>query len=566
MVVTTQVTKSCGESRYPVSEKGNMTHKASVAHTVMVMLKRSGVETIFGLPGVHNLAFWRDGGDDTPRIMGVRHEQTTVYAADGAARTTRGLGVALTTTGPGAANAVAAFGEAAASGSPVLLIASEISTRFARRDVLRGVLHESSDQAALFEPLAKAVFRPRTAVAAVVAVAQAITTARSWPQGPVYVDIPTDVLDLPASSVAVDEPLRRVPSHEDIERAAQLIDASSRIVIWAGGGVVQSGAEEALQDFAELLGAPVVTTFGAPGAINPDHRSFIGLPPHEPEVAGLIGVADLLLAVGTDFDGMTTRNWSMKMAAALLSINCDATDLAKNYVPDVAVYGDAKLALEMLSSIVQKRGSEDQDSLVALRESTWARLRAEPASSLGCQLVGVVDTAARAHDGIVIADMAIAGYWVGGYGHFAKSCRLQYPVGWGTLGYALPASIGAAAVSGRPVLAVCGDGGVMFALGELAVLRQENLPVTVLIVDDGGYGMLRYDQRHSGDEEHGVDLVTPDFAALAEAFGIKATTMSSIDGELAKALDEAMSSREPRVLVLRATLTPPRTTSPRWHE
>jgi acetolactate synthase-1/2/3 large subunit len=330
--------------------------------------------------------------------------------------------------------------------------------------------------------------------------------------------------------------------------------------------VVQSGAEEALQNFAELLSAPVITTFGANGAVPPEHRSFVGLPPHEPEVARLIGAAELLIAVGTDFDGMTTRNWTMEMPGALLAINCDATDLAKNYVPDAAVYGDAKLALEMLTSLVEKRGPEGQDDLVTLRKSTWARLRAEPVSASGCQLVEAVDTAARTHDGVVIADMAIAGYWVGGYGHFAKSRRLQYPVGWGTLGYALPASIGAATVSGLPVLAVCGDGGVMFALGELAVLRQENLPVTVLIVDDGGYGMLRYDQRHSGDQEHGVDLVAPDFVALAEAFGIKATTVNSIDGELATALDEALSSREPRVLVLHASLTPPRTTSPRWHE
>lgn len=543
-----------------------MNQDESVARVVMAMLKSAGVDTVFGLPGVHNLAFWRDHGADTPRIMGVRHEQTTVYAADGAARATGKLGVALTTTGPGAANAVAAFGEAAASGSPVLLIASEISTRVARSGVVRGVLHESADQAALFEPLAKAVYRPRTAAAAVAAVADAITTAQSWPRGPVYVDIPTDVLDHPAQALDSLEPLRRVPLAAEIERAAALIGASARIVMWAGGGVVQSGAEQALQRFAGLLGAPVITTFSASGAVAPDHPSFVGLPPHEPETAQLIANADLLIAVGTDFDGMTTRNWSMPMPPSLLTINCDDVDLTKNYVPDVAVYGDAKLSLEHLSELVEQRGREGQDDLAILRERTWARLRTDSAGSLGCQLVDAVTSAARSRDAVVIADMAIAGYWVGGYGHFSKSRQMQYPVGWGTLGYALPASVGAGALSGRPVLAVCGDGGVMFALGELAVLRQENLPVTVLIVDDGGYGMLRYDQRHSSDEEQGVDLVGPDFVALAEAFGIKATALETMNEDLPLALDEALSSGEPRVVLLRQCLTPPRTTSPRWHE
>src|SRR5689334_4014728 len=139
----------------------------TVARAVLEVLHRAGVTTAFGLPGVHNLQLWRDAGEGTPELVVVRHEQTTVYAADGLARATGGLGVALTTTGPGAANAVAAFGEAAVSGSPVVLVASEIPTRLARPGVMRGVLHESADQAGLFAPLAKAVHRPRSAADAV---------------------------------------------------------------------------------------------------------------------------------------------------------------------------------------------------------------------------------------------------------------------------------------------------------------------------------------------------------------------------------------------------------------
>ncbi|HET7070802.1 MAG TPA: thiamine pyrophosphate-dependent enzyme, partial [Nocardioides sp.] len=168
-------------------------------------------------------------------------------------------------------------------------------------------------------------------------------------------------------------------------------------------------------------------------------------------------------------------------------------------------------------------------------------------------------------DATVVVDMTIPGYWYGGYGRIPGPRRLQYPIGWGTLGSALPASVGAAALRERPVLALCGDGGFMYAVGELAVLRQENLPVTVLVVDDGGYGMLRYDQDRAGDQHRGVDLYRPDLGAVASSFGIPSAVLHGVD-ELEAALADALAAREPRMVVLPLALTPPRTTSPRWHD
>ena len=162
--------------------------------------------------------------------------------------------------------------------------------------------------------------------------------------------------------------------------------------------------------------------------------------------------------------------------------------------------------------------------------------------------------------------MAVAGYWVGGYAAQPRSRRLQYPVGWGTLGYALPAAVGAAAGSGRPTLVVAGDGGIPFAVGELATLVQEQLPVTVLIVDDGGYGMLRYDQQVAGDPERGVDLHGPDWVALAAAFGLPAFAVASVGAPLREALAAAAGRPGPTLLHVPALLYPPRTTSPRWRE
>lgn len=537
---------------------------STVAVRIMRLLSDAGVRTAFGLPGVHNLAFWRETGPGTPRILGVRHEQTCVYAADGLARATGELGVALTTTGPGAANAAGAFGEAAATGSPVLLIASEISTALARPGTLRGVLHESRDQAAIFEPLAKAVYRPRTPESAVTAVAEAIGVARTAPTGPVYVDIPTDVLDMaaePGPAPTPADPAR--PAAAELDAMVAELDAAHHPVLWVGGGVVRADGGAALDRLARRLSAPVVTSYAARGVLPPDHPCLVGLPPHEPEVATLIAEADLMLAVGTGFDGMMTRNWRMPMPPRLAVVDCDPGALATNYRPDVSVLGDARLVLDELSARCTVR--EPTRTGRDVGRATRDRLSGEPDSAAALVFVTAVQDALP--DGaITVADMCIPGYWLGGYARVAAPRRLQYPVGWGTLGYALPASVGAATSGDGPVLAVTGDGGAMFGLSELATLAAENLPVTVLVVDDGGYGMLRYDQDHAGDERRGVDLAGPDWCGLATAFGIESASFDRIDDRFSACLAESLAARRPRVVVLAARLVPPRTTSPRWFE
>lgn len=530
-----------------------------LARRILEAAKAAGVDTVFGLPGVHNLAFWRQSGPDLPRILGVRHEQTTVYAADGLARASGGLGVALTTTGPGAANALAAFGEAAASASPVLLVATEISTALRRPGVLRGVLHESADQAALFAPLAKAVYRPRTAADAVEQCAAAIQTALTCPRGPVYLDVPTDLLGEPASPCLPVRPSVTTPQEADIDRLVAEVAAAGRIVIWAGGGVLQAEATAELGRLADLLRATVVTSWGARGALPSDHPWLVGMPPHEPAVAELVAGADLLLAVGTGFDATTTRNWTMPMPGRLACINVDATELAKNYRPDVAVLGDAKLVLAAVADRVRPRSAGNP--VAAVRAAVHARLAEDPAGPEPLRMLASIE-AAIDEDTTVIADMAVPGYWWVGYGAVAGPRRLQYPLGWGTLGYALPAAVGAATV--RPVLVVCGDGGLLMGLGEFATLAQERLPVTVLVVDDAGYGMLRYDQDRFGDAHRGVDLQSPNWSQLGAAFGIPTEIVEDLDGPLGQALRRGLASVAPRLVVVPARLMPPRTTSPRW--
>lgn len=539
----------------------------SLAARLLDLLAEAGVTTAFGLPGVHNLAFWREQGDGRPRIVGVRHEQATVYAADGLARATGRLGIALVTTGPGAANAVGAFGEAAASRSPVLLLATEIPTTLARPGAVRGVLHESRDQAAMFAPLAKAVFTPRTPADVVAAMTAAINTATTSPRGPVYLDIPTDLLSGPAPAPAPAAPAGHGAgigpaadvSAADVDRLLAEVRSAGRIVLWAGGGVIEAGASAAVGRLAEHLHAPVVTSWAARGVLPPEHPWLVGYPPHEPAVADLIATADLLLALGTRFDATTTRNWSMPRGRRLAVVNLDPEALALNYRPDAAVRGDVGAVVAELMRWTG--GRADSNPVPELRRSVRAGLVADARHAEPLRLLAAVE-AAITPDTVVLADMALPGYWWIGYGSVHGPRRVQYPMGWGTLGYAVPAAIGVA--GHRPALVLCGDGGLAMGVGELATYVQEKLPITVLVVDDGGYGMLRYDQIRLGDEHRGVDRFNPDWALLGAAFGIETDVLDGIDDRLAPALRAAVASGQPRLVVVRASFVPPRTTSPRW--
>lgn len=541
----------------------------NLAGRILQLAADAGASTAFGLPGVHNLPFWAVDG---ARIVTVRHEQTTVYAADGWARATGELGLALCTTGPGAANAVAAFGEAAACGSPVLLVASEVPTRFLGTGAR--VLHQSPDQAGLFRPLAKAVFTPRTAAEVAPAVTEAIAAALAFPRGPVYLDVPTDLLSAVAEPSV---PAREAPAREAREArearqvareaVAPLVAAvrrAGKVAIWAGGGAVASGAEAPLQELAERLHAPVVTTWAGRGLLA-GHPLLADAPVHEPEVGELVADADLLLVAGSAFDGMATKNGALPLPAVRAVVNADPAHLGPASAPELGIVADVAAALDALLAGDLGDHRPWAGDLGALRAGITDRLAADPRTAEAARFLATLGAAVTG-DTVVVCDMAVAGYWAGSYLPARRIRAVQYPVGWGTLGFALPAAVGPGALGGRPVLAVCGDGGLMFGVGELATLAQERSPVTVLVVDDGGYGMLRYDQDRSGQPHRGVDLHTPDLVTLAEAFGIPATRVEGVGSALEAALAEALAAKEPRLVTVRAALHPPRTTSPRWHE
>jgi len=550
------------------------------ARAAVAALEEAGVEIAFGLPGVHNLPLWRELNGSPIRLVGVRHEQTAAYAADGYARASGRLGVALTTTGPGAANTLAAVGEAWASRQPILVIATDIPSTARRPGVWRGVLHEATDQAAMFMPVVKEAIRVRSADEIGPAVARGARAALEAPARPVYVEIPTDLLstELPAAGAepgagaergAVRRgqpgaPRAAPPDRDQLARAAELLERARRPLVWAGGGALQSGAGEAVGRLAERLVAPVMLTYSAGGLLPPGHPCLVGAPPHVPEVGALWDEADVVVAVGSDFDGMMTQSWKMPQPPHLVAINVDPRDASKNYRPDVVIEADAALAAAALADQLGERGGLDslERRLKELGRAVRARLAAEEPEAIA--FLEAIE-GALPDDAIVVCDMCIPGYWLGGFHRTPAPRKLSYPLGWGTLGCAFPQGLGSALAGAGPAVSISGDGGFLYACGELAAAKQENIPLTAVIVDDGGYGMIRYDQDLHGDPREGVDLTNPDFVALAASFGIRADSVDGLGEHFGVALKGHVALKEPTMLVASAALGPPPNVSPRWY-
>ncbi|MEU6642126.1 thiamine pyrophosphate-binding protein [Saccharomonospora sp. NPDC046836] len=536
------------------------------AQRLVDALTELGVDVAFGLPGVHNLPIWEALSATSIRLIGVRHEQAAGFAADGYARATGRLGVALVTTGPGAANTLAAVGEARASASPVLVIATDIPAALRRPGTVRGVLHETSDQQAMFAPVTKAGFTVDHPDAIAPTIRRAAKLALRPQSGPVYVGVPTDFLREEAADSADLEPteLLHTVAMADLDRAREALSSARRPLIWAGGGALRAGAGEAIGKLAETLAAPIVTTFAARGIVSPDHPCRASNPVHTPEVGALWDEADVVLAIGTDFDGLMTQNWRMPQPPRLIAVNVDAADAAKNYPPDLLLQGDARDVVERLLVGLAPRAGLDELSRRLDEIELKVRRRVRKEEPQAAEFLAALGETLP-DDAVLVPDMCVAGYWVGGFYRIAAPRKLAYPMGWGTLGFGFPASLGVAAAGAGRAVCVTGDGGFLYGVGELATAIQENLPLTVVIVDDGGYGMLRYDQTRAGLPHCGVDLVTPDFVGLAKSFGVYADRVDGFGRAFRRLLREFTRADEPNVLVVSAELSPPLNTSPRWY-
>lgn len=532
-----------------------MTRQRLGGDVVAESLAALGAGATFGVPGVHTLALWEGlRRIDLPSVV-LRTETNSAIAADGYARTLQAPAPLLLTTGPGALNALMGITESAAAHVPVLAIASQLPRdRMARA---RGGLHEVADQTASFAPLVKWVGRPTSAESVPGVLAEAWRRSLEAPSGPVYVEIPYDLLDgasdVPAASAIDGRPAAApVPAPELFDRVAELLASAERPAIWAGGGVVRAGAWAELAKLAERLQAPVATTYMGKDSIPADHPLAAGAMCDDGPFADLLTGADVLLCVGTELGEWTTQGYGLEFAGRLVQIDAAPERIGSTY-PALPVVADAKIALAELAARIEPRPA---DGAVHERVAGIRRQIREGQAAAGHGREHAIMDAL--HDGlprdaIGAFDMTIAGYWSAAHLPMYTPRSFLYSLGSGALGYAVAAAIGAqVAAPERVVFAVVGDGGFMYAPQELATIREQNLPVNLLVIDDGGYGMLRGIQERRFGSTHAVDLFRPDFAALATSFGIPVRT-TDLDG-LAEGVAWASALDGPAMVLLHATL------------
>ncbi|MFI8364063.1 MULTISPECIES: thiamine pyrophosphate-binding protein [Streptomyces] len=522
---------------------------------VVETLRGLGATTVFGLPGQHALGLFDAVGRSDLRLVTLRVENNAGFAADAYGRITGEAVPLLLSTGPGALTALPALAEAAAASSPVLAVSSQIPVA-GLGGGRRGHLHELRDQAASFRDVVKSVHTARTPSQIPSVIAEAWESALTVPPGPVWVEIPEDVLRaetfVPQVTGMDATPHELAPRPELTALAAHWLENASRPVIVAGGGVVRSDAAGKLKQLAERLDAPVVTTFGGKGAFPWTHPLSLQSWLEDRHTTDFLEDADVLLVVGSGLGELSSNYHTFFPTGRVVQIEADLGKLESNHSA-LGIHADARLALQALLETVSERSDPQAPERVrALLADVAARLAGQDLT-LEQELLASVRAALPARSPS-FWDMTILSYWAWSAFDAKHPNTMHSAQGAGGLGYAFPAALGACvAEPGTPVLAVSGDGGAMYSIAELATARQHDLDVTWLIVDDGGYGILREYMTDAFDgRTTGTELTRPDFAALAESFGVPAatTTPATLRADLAKAL----ATPGPSVLVLPATL------------
>src|SRR5690625_2827550 len=529
---------------------------------VVETLAALGARTVFGIPGQHALGLFDALRRSQLELFSSRVENNAAFAADGYARTADRPAILIVSTGPGALTALAGVHEAYASSVPMLVISSQIPEAGlgGRR---KGMLHELDDQQASARNVTKSQEVIHKASSSPYVLEDAWRTALTAPQGPGWVEIPQDVLLGPASVPPPGELQVTVPQLQphsgSVLSATELLAHAQRPAIVAGGGVRRSGASAhaALIELAELIDAPVVCTPGGNSAFPNLHALSLGSWVEDRHVTETLDDADVLLAVGTSLGEISSNYYTLQPRGEFIQIDAHVRVLESNY-PGLGIRADAGLALEEILSALRQapqpvesdwHGQSATELVHTVRQQVQNRVAVQDLEhELDIMLAIRNGTPGNAH---TFWDMTIAGYWAwniwdaqNGFFHSAQ--------GAGGIGYAYPAALGGAIGTQERVLAVSGDGSAMYSIAELAAAKQHDLPVTWLIIDDGGYGILREYMHDAFGHATATELARPDFITLASSFGIPATVAEP--HTLEESLRQAWKADGPNVVVLEITL------------
>jgi acetolactate synthase-1/2/3 large subunit len=518
------------------------------------ILTEHGVETAFGLVSVHNLPLV-EALDRELTFVPVRHEAAAVNAADGYARASGGLGVAITSTGTGAGNAAGALVEAQTARSRVLHVTGQIDAAFLGAG--RGVIHETRDQLGMLAAVSRHAATIGSAETAGETLRGAVRAALTLPCGPASVEWPIDLQyatqpeTVPVAAAPPERP--GAPDPGELAGAAELIATARRPLIWAGGGAVTAGEE--VRALAERLGAGILSSNAGRGSVTEEHQLVIGNFATHAAAEELLGQADLLIAIGTHFRSNETKHYQLALPRNLLQIDLDPAAIGRAYPAAAGVTGEAgQVLLELLPRLGEPATESGwRDRVVATRTAVREAL----AGAIGpYEPICRVLRERLPRESVIARDVTIpASQWANRLLEIYSPPTNLFPLGGG-IGQGLAMGIGAAAARPEaPTAVLAGDGGLAVHLGELATLAQQRPRLVLVLFNDGGYGVLRNSQDARSAHRAGVDLTTPDFARLAASLGLGHRLVRA-PGEFSEAFGKALAEHGPSLVEVDVTALP----------
>ena len=550
-----------GPSNSGTIESGRDILMTTCGELLVQLLEAYGVELVFGIPGVHTVELYRGLPKTQIRHVTPRHEQGAGFMADGYARVSGKPGVCFIVTGPGMTNILTAMGQAYADSVPMLVISSVNRTE--QLGMGDGRLHELPSQSrvvagvsAFSHTLLRAEQLPQV-------MARAFAIFASARPRPVHIEIPIDVIALPADPALVavrSIPLRPGPRPSDVERAAHLLMSSKTPLFILGGGAAD--AAEAAKCLAEDVDAPVINTVNAKGILPPGHPLHAGENMAFEPIRRAIATADVVLAAGTEFGEteMYPEPKPLQFNGKLIRIDIDAEQLVRGISAEVPIASDARLALEAIRSAfialkgVGQRSARATHGVGATRAAAIRIATAKlwwPEIALHHKIARIV--LENLPDAILVGDQTEPVYALNQCFEAPRPrSYFNCSTGYGTLGFALPAGIGAKlAAPSRPVVVMVGDGGLQFSIAELASAVEAETPLVLLLWNNQGYGEIKSYMLERKITSIGVDIFTPDFLTIAKGFGWYATRPGSFD-ELALELQQAATRKGPTFIELKA--------------
>ena len=532
------------------------------AQSLVLSLESLQVDTVFGIPGGAILPAYDPLMDSTKvRHILVRHEQGAGHAAQGYAAATGKVGVCMATSGPGATNLVTAIADASMDSVPIVVVTGQVSSRAIGTDAF-----QEADIRGITMPITKHSYLVTDAADISRALAEAFHIASTGRPGPVLVDISKDALTgrtdfswPPAFDLPGYRPVTR-PHSKQIRAAADLMLVSKRPVLYVGGGVIRAEAAAELEQFVQLTGIPVVTTLMARGAFPDSHPLHLGMPGMHGSVAAVTALqkADLLLALGTRFDDRVTGDIStFAPEAKVVHADIDPAEISKNRIADVPIVGDCKEVLKELTALVrsdQDAGRQGDYDAWRTRSTGWAQTfplgytPEEGATAIPPQYVIERIGALTGPDAVYAAGVGQHQMWAAQFVKYERPNSWINSGGLGTMGYAVPAAMGAkVGEPDRVVWAIDGDGCFQMTNQELATCVINHIPIKVAIINNSSLGMVRqwqtlfYNERYSNtDLNTSVGSRVPDFVKLADAYGcvgLRCERAEDVDDTIRKALE-----------------------------